>query len=173
MKQAAEGRKFVFEHTVGASSWQLAVVNKLLHVEIAERVNFDFCQIAMEINVQGTMQPVKKRTSVVTNSSRLAKALLQRQCPGFFEHANTMGGRIKQCEVYPDSFCELVCREVLSERTEDDRDITAEMIVLMSLEAPDSRLNIFNGPLTASGLTNLTAAKNSMMTFLAKTSITH
>ena len=36
-------------------------------------------------------------------------------------------------------FCELVCREVLSERTEadggvDDRDVTAEMNFLMSLE---------------------------------------
>ena len=50
-----------------------------------------------------------------------------------------MGGRIKQCEVYLDIFCELVCREVLSERNEadsgvDDRDVTAEMNVLMSLE---------------------------------------
>ena len=64
LKQAAEGRKFVFEHPVGASSWQLALVNKLLHVENAERVNFDFCQIGMEINVQGTMLPVKKRTAL-------------------------------------------------------------------------------------------------------------
>ena len=51
-----------------------------------------------------------------------------------------MGGRIKQCEVYPDAFCELVCREVLSERTAadsgvDGRDVTAEMNFLMGLEA--------------------------------------
>ena len=64
LKQAAEGRKFVFEHPVGASSWQLALVNKLLHVENAERVNFDFCKMGMEINVQGTMLPVKKRTAL-------------------------------------------------------------------------------------------------------------
>ena len=43
LKQAAEGRKFVFEHPVGASSWQLALVNKLLHVEDTERVKLDFC----------------------------------------------------------------------------------------------------------------------------------
>ena len=110
LKQAAEGRKFVFEHPVGASSWQFALVSKLLHVEDAERVNFDFCQIGMEITVQDTVLPVKKRTSVVTNSKRLAKALLQRQCPGVHTHADIIGGRIKQCEVYPDAFCELVCR---------------------------------------------------------------
>ena len=45
-----------------------------------------------------------------------------------------MGGRIKQCEIYPDTFCELVCREVLSERIEDSRDVTSEVNFLMSLE---------------------------------------
>ena len=104
LKQAAEGRKFVFEHPVGASSWQLALANKLLHVKDAERVNFDFCKIEMEITVQDAVLPVQKRTSVVSNSKRLAKAPLQRQCPGVHTHANTMGGCIKQCEVYPDAF---------------------------------------------------------------------
>ena len=96
LKTIAERRKFVFEHQVGASSWQLALVNKLLHVENAERVNFDFCQLGMAITVQDVELPVKKCTSVVTNSSRLAKALLQRQCSGLPTHADTMGGRIKQ-----------------------------------------------------------------------------
>ena len=114
LKQAAEGRKFVFEHPVGASSWQL------LNVDDTERVNFDFCQVGMTIAVQDELLPVKKRTSVFTNSSRLTRAPRQRQCPGLHAHANTMGGRVKQCEVYPDMFCELVCREVLSERTEAD-----------------------------------------------------
>ena len=109
------------------------MVNKLLHVEDAERVKFDFCEIGMKIILQNSVLLVKKRTSAVTNSKRLAKALLQRQCPGVHIPANTMGGRIKQCEVYPHAFCELVCREVLFERTEDDRDITGEMNFLNEL----------------------------------------
>ena len=75
LKHASEGRKFVFEHPVSASSWQLALVNKLLHVDNAERVNFDFCKVGMTITVQDEVLPVKKRTSVVTNSSRLSRAL--------------------------------------------------------------------------------------------------
>ena len=139
LKPAADGSKFDFEHPVGASLWQLALVNKALRVDDAERVNFDFCSVGMTIAVQGAVLPVKKRTSVVINFCRLTRALRQRQCPGLHAHANTMGGRIKQCEVYPDMFCEPVCREVLSERTEadcgvDDRDITAEMNFLMCLE---------------------------------------
>ena len=47
LKQLAEGRKFVFEHPVGALSWQLALVNKFLHVDKAERINFDFCQVGV------------------------------------------------------------------------------------------------------------------------------
>ena len=82
LKQASEGRKFVFEHPVSASSWQLALVNKLLDVDNAERVNFDICKVGMTIAVQGAVLPVKKRTSVVTNSSRLTRALRQCQWPG-------------------------------------------------------------------------------------------
>ena len=142
---------------------QLALVNKLLHVDSAERVNFDFCQVSMTIIVQDAALLVKKRTSIVTNFSKLARALRQRQCPGLHAHANTMGGKIKQCEIYPDMFCELVCGEVLTERAELDNcvvsgpvgqcgpvghsgpvghgkqpsydDVTAEMNFLMSLEA--------------------------------------
>ena len=68
----------------------------------------------------------------------------------------TMSGRIKQCEVYPEAFCELVCKEVLSERTMDSRDVTAEGNFLMSLECAEqvarapasngSRLNFLNSP---------------------------
>ena len=75
MKQVAEGRKFVFEHPVGASSCQLLSVNKLLHVNHDERINFDFCQVGMMITVQDKVLPDKKRTSVVTNSSKLARTL--------------------------------------------------------------------------------------------------
>ena len=71
LKQAAAVCKFILAHTVGASSWQLALVSKLLHV--------DFCQIGMEIMVQKTVLPLKKRTSVVPNCSKLAKAPPRRQ----------------------------------------------------------------------------------------------
>ena len=70
LKQVAERRKFVFEHPVGATSWQLALIKKLLNVDNAERVSFDFCKLGMAIAVQDEELPFKKRTSVVTNSSR-------------------------------------------------------------------------------------------------------
>ena len=72
----------------------------------------------MEIEERGGLglKPVKTRTSVVTNSVKLAAELKQRQCKGDHVHANTFCGRIKQCEIYPEEFCELICRAVSSEK---------------------------------------------------------
>ena len=147
MKQAAEGRKFMIEHPASASSWQLGLMNKLLNVKDAQRVTFDFCDLGMQIEVDGEMMAVRKRTSIVTNSVELAEALRSRQRRGDHEHANTLGGRIKQCQVYPPEFCELVCRTVLEARDRQEctkkmlgnvsvpgKDITSEIECLMSIE---------------------------------------
>ena len=52
----------MFEHPVAASSWQFALVNKFLHVDSAERINFDFCQVGMSITAEVSDMPVEKRT---------------------------------------------------------------------------------------------------------------
>ena len=115
LKQASEGRKFMFEHPFSASSWQLALVNQLLFLDGAERVNFDFCALGMTIEENGMPTPVKKRTSVVANSKMLIQALRMKQCKGDHTHANTMGGKIKQCQVYPPAFCSLLQAHVYRE----------------------------------------------------------
>ena len=72
MKQAAEGRKFVFEHPVGASSWQLALVNKLIHVSNAERVNFDCCKVGMTITLQDAVVQDKNQLHQTGQSAATA-----------------------------------------------------------------------------------------------------
>ena len=42
IKQAREGRKFMLEHPVGASSWQTALVKRLFFERGVGKVNFDF-----------------------------------------------------------------------------------------------------------------------------------
>ena len=107
---------FALEHPASASSWQLAIMNELLMIKGSERVNFDFCALGMKIDVDGVPTPVKKRTSVVTNSPTLARELKKKQCMADHEHANTLGGKIKQCEIYPEEFCEFVCKAVMSDK---------------------------------------------------------
>ena len=97
LKQACEGRMFAFEHPAGASSWQLALVNRLLRPDGAKRVTFDFCAQGMTIDVRGMQVPVKKRTAIVTNFWRLASALRRSRCSQDHVHADTLGGQIKRC----------------------------------------------------------------------------
>ena len=147
LKQAAEGRKFMLEHPASASSWQLVLMNKLLMTHGARRVTFDFCDLGMKIEENGEWIHVKKPTSVVTNSEELATALEKRRCRGDHAHANTMGGKIKQCQEYPPEFCELVVRTVMEARDKKEgstrklnfigaepQDITPEINCLLSVE---------------------------------------
>ena len=134
MKQASAGRMFAFEHPAGASSWQLALVNRLLRPDGAEQVSFDFCAQGMTIDIRGVQVPVKETTAIVTNSRRLASALRRSQCSRDHVHADALGCKIKQCQVYPDKFCEMVCREVMADTgVADPRDVTAELNMLMSI----------------------------------------
>ena len=39
----------------------------------------------------------------------LAEILRQAQCSGAHRHEQLVGGKAKQCEVYPEKFAELIC----------------------------------------------------------------
>ena len=60
--------------------------------------------------------PAKKRTGVATNSKSLAKTLSKLQCDHLHRHVQLMGGKAKRCEIYPECFCELVCKTVMEEK---------------------------------------------------------
>ena len=62
---------------MGASSWQLALVNTLLHVDDTERVNFDFCQVGMTTtSTKGEYLTAKKLTLVLTNLQNNVEVIL-------------------------------------------------------------------------------------------------
>lgn len=117
LRQAKAGRKFVLEHPAGATSWQLALTNKLFFVKNGARVNFDFCTAGMSMRgLDGINMPVKKRTGIMTNSPGLVKELRQRQCPRDHQHLVLQGGKAHECRIYPEEFCELVCKAVMREK---------------------------------------------------------
>ena len=94
-------------------------------------------QLSIEEGEGVGLKPVKKRTSVVTNSVTLATELKRRQCKGDHVHANTFGGRIKQCEIYPEEFCELICRTVSSETVERGERRTKNLLwTLLGIQVP-------------------------------------
>ena len=76
--------------------------------------------------------PVKKRTQIFTKSPSLANTLEQKQCSGLHRHVSLMHGRAKNCEIYPDEFCEKLCKAVAqdirqSKRDKQYTDVTMEM----------------------------------------------
>ena len=137
-RQAAAGRKFVFEHPAGASSWQLNLIKKLYQIENTAKVNFDFCQAGMKLKKTG--EHVKKRTGIMTNSVRLQGVLRGLQCPGHHSHAAIFGQDARDCQEYPDEFCDLVCSTLMIEKNEVNgilgeirqaEDITGEINALL------------------------------------------
>jgi hypothetical protein len=113
MIQHREGRLFVFEHPVGATSWGTTMMSEVAKQDGVYQVNFDFCTLGMESTMKdGTPAPAKKRTKVMTNSGHVAGALRRCQCRGEHIHAHLEGGRAKGCEVYPRYFCELLVTAV-------------------------------------------------------------
>ena len=69
--QAKLGRKFMIEQPVGANSWGTQLMNKLLFVKNAGKVNFDSCMFDMMSDDHHGIGHAKKRTSIITNSEAL------------------------------------------------------------------------------------------------------
>ncbi len=116
VEQHRAGRLFLFEHPVGASSWEtemIAAVARLSGVHIAK---FDFCQLGMVTkDKDGKKSYAKKRTGVMTNSQHVAKILREAQCQGSHLHTQLLDGRAGPCQDYPDKFCRVVCNAIKRE----------------------------------------------------------
>ena len=118
LKQYAGGRLFLFEHPAGASSWNSEALKLLVNLEGAFKVNFDFCALDMMVGDKPGGEkkyPVKKRTSIVTNSHAIATVLREAQCPGDHDHAHALNGKASECQEYTPKFCRLICEGIKRE----------------------------------------------------------
>ena len=79
------------------------------------RVNFDLCPLGMISNDAAGDATAKKRTSVITNSTVSANALMQRQRDGSHRHVWLENGRPKACEKYLDKFWQVVFAAIAKE----------------------------------------------------------
>ena len=81
--------------------------------------HFDQCQFGLESVVSKT--PIKKRTSIATNSLRLYEALHGRYCNGGHTHQviqGSEGGRKRStaAQEYPLPLCNAICEAFLAEQ---------------------------------------------------------
>ena len=137
--QHEAGRRFVYEHPVSATSWQLQCVRNLQSISGVEKVTFDFCMLGMEATDSKGTAPAKKRTTILTNSPNIADALRPRQCDRSHRHVKLVGGKAKKCEVYPEQFCWEVLVASAADQKENGKklhhifDITEDMEKIMQV----------------------------------------
>ncbi len=60
----------------------------------------------------GDKKPVRKRTSLLTNSQSIQLLLREAKCKQRHVHAHLLNGTAKECQVYPEKFCRIVCEAV-------------------------------------------------------------
>ena len=145
IKQAREGRKFMLEHPVGASSWQTALVKRLFFEKGVGKVNFDFCRFDMKSKDEEGEGQVKKRTGIMSNSKALLEGLSQHNCLGGHRHVHLMGGKAAACQRYPEKFCKYVCETVMKEKEQEAEFKNITKVINQLLPAdPHSEDELYN-----------------------------
>ncbi len=101
------GSIFVFEHPRHASSWAHWPLMKLARQEGVYSATLDMCQFGLTAAGEGggVVGPVKKPTTLLTNSWSVAQAMSQ-TCKGCARHVRLEGGRrCRAAAVYTRQFC--------------------------------------------------------------------
>ena len=117
LMQYQEGRLFLFEHPVGASSWQSDLVNSLAKLEGIYKTNFDFCTLGMRTGQRpgDDTHAAMKRTTVMTNAHSVHTLLREAQCRGDHGHMPLENGRAGPCQEYPEKFSRIICEGIRRE----------------------------------------------------------
>ena len=113
--QQDEGRLWLHEHPLGASSWNLDFVKSFLEKPGVKKVRGDMCQWGMQTHdSKGNPQAVLKPTGWATNSEHLA-AKMARRCKENHEHVPLMEGRAAAAAVYPKPLVKGILEGLLEE----------------------------------------------------------
>ena len=132
--QSQRGKMFVFEHFATATPWKLQIIRDVMKLDNTVVVEFDFCYYDMTIGRFGDKHLVKKRTSIMTNSRRIAQRFRRAQCSKEHEHSHLINYKAKACEVYPPKFCQDVClgiKEEINDRLSGKTSVDKELLPLI------------------------------------------
>merc|ERR1712026_586625 len=83
--QLDRGLYFLHEHPATARSWQLGIVQELMHRRGVHTVIGDMCTFHMKQEDEEGMGFIKKPTKFMTNAEFIARQLAKR-CPGNHRH---------------------------------------------------------------------------------------
>lgn len=79
------------------------------------KVTFDQCAVGLK--VPGGSQPIRKRTTLLTNSKHIKELFEDKQCECEEDHVQIQGSYngvplSKHCQIYPEQFCALLAKAV-------------------------------------------------------------
>ena len=110
-RQVSSGRYFVFEHPATAKSWDTVVVQNVAALTGVRIVTFDQCRYGF---VSPGGQPLRKRTSFMTNCSFVAKAFDGVRCQCSEPHKKSIGSEFGQgLSTWAAHYPPALCRELV------------------------------------------------------------
>lgn len=110
-----EGRFFCHEHPQRATSWQRETVRRVMQCPNVQTVTFDQCRVGLK--TPDSKQPLRKRTTLLTNSPAIVSSFSPLQCNCQAEHGVIQGSEAgvqlsKYCQVYTPELVELLAKAV-------------------------------------------------------------
>ena len=136
--QQSEGRFFLHEHPVGATSWQLTAVQDVMKLEGVVVTIADQCMHGLKTwSTDRAIQDIaaQTKTKFMTISGAIAEEL-GRQCDNSHQHHVLTCGRANGAARSPGALCEAICRGP----TKEKRNKFQELRCLMTVTA-DTRMN--------------------------------
>lgn len=115
--QARRGRFFIFEHPWRASSWERESVRKVAELPNCMKTVFDQCQSGLA-TPDAKKEPIKKRTTLMSNCPSVGELFGPLQCPGTHSHHHIEGSSNGVslswwCQMYPPPLCQMFAEAVL------------------------------------------------------------
>jgi len=133
MEQRKAGRKYIFEHPAGATSWRLPCLQELREQEDARSVVFNMCRFGMKLCDKQGLGLVYKPTRVVTNSVAIEEGL-ERKCTRDHRHVRLESGRAALAAKYPQELSDAFIDGLI---TEDMRAQDVATVMYNISEYPD------------------------------------
>ena len=105
--QSVDGRKFLFEHPLGATSWKRTTLREFMNEAGVSRVTGHMCAYGMTMHDQLGEGKVMKPMGYLTNSVVLGEKL-SRTCTGDHRHVHLVQGWAAAAAKYPEGLMDAI-----------------------------------------------------------------
>lgn len=128
------GKYVLHEHRASASNWGESCIKSIMQKQNVEKVTGHMCRGHMTSKDEYGTGLVKKLTSCMTNSPKVA-AELSVKCMGGHRHAHLMSGRAKNAQIYPNGQCLTILKGLKDELVADEKLRESEPLLQVCKEA--------------------------------------